>query len=134
MDIDDVITKKEQLGELLMQREVMEADGNLHSVEGNNLMAAISKLSLEIASATGTMVEKFDNEMKTRGSSETASWKHTAGDAAGDKEFPLTMRTFSRVLGTLSQHHDNHLTAHSQIALLEKRVANLESELARLAK
>lgn len=134
MDVDEVITKKEQLGELLLKREVMEAYGTLHSVAGNKLMAAISKLSLEIAGATGTMVENYDNEMKTRGSSETASWKHTAGDAAGDEEYPLTMSTFSRVVGTLSQHHDNHLTAHSQIALLEKRVANLESELARLAK
>ena len=131
MDVDDVITKKEQLGELLMQREVMEADGNIHSVEGNQLMAAISKLSLEIAGATGTMVENYDKKMKSMGSSETASWKHTAGVAAGDEEFPLSMKTFSRVVGTLAQHHDNHLTAHSQIALLEKRVAALERELAR---
>jgi len=130
MDVDDVISKKDHLDELMLQREVMDANGELHSKEGQRLMAAISKLSLEVASAAGTMVENFDKKMKELGSAETTSWASAGG--VGDEEYPLSMKTFSRVIGTLAQHHDNHITAHSQIAMLENRVVALEKALAKL--
>lgn len=130
MDVDDVISKKDHLDELMLQREVMDANGELHSKEGRQLMTAISKMSLEVASAAGTMVENFDKKMKELGSAETTS-RASAGDV-GDEEYPLSMKTFSRVIGTLAQHHDNHITAHSQIAMLENRVVALEKALAKL--
>ncbi len=129
MDVDDVISKKDHLDELMLQREVMDTNGELHSKEGQRLMAAISKLSLEVASAAGTMVENFDKKMKELGSGATS--RASAGDV-GDEEYPLSMKTFSRVIGTLAQHHDNHITAHSQIAMLENRVGALEKALAKL--
>ena len=73
-------------------------------------------------------MENYDKKMKELGS---GSVRSSAG-GVGDEEYSLSMKTFSRVIGTLAQHHDNHITAHSQIAMLENRVGALEKALAKL--
>jgi hypothetical protein len=123
--VDRVINAKEELGNLLLEREVMYEMGKLYSKEGAQVMAAMSKVSLELASETSEMVEEFDAEVKKMGGTATGSWKHTAAGYSGE-HYPLTMKTYARVLGTLAQHHDNHLTQQHQITTLEKRIAALE--------
>lgn len=122
---DRVIKTKEELGNLLLEREVMDELGKLYSKEGAQVMAAMSKVSLELASETSEMVEEFDAKM---GGTAAGSWKHTAAGYSGE-HYPLTMKTYARVLGTLAQHHDNHLAQHHQIATLEKRITALEASL-----
>ena len=126
--MDSVIKTKEELGDLLLEREVMEEQGKLYSKEGAQLMAAMSKVSLELASETSEMVEEFDKTVKKMGGTAGGSWKHTAAGYSGE-QYPLSMKTYARVLGTLAQHHDNHLAQHHQIATLEKRITALEESL-----
>lgn len=118
---DVVIDKKLSLNEKLTEMVQMKDEGNLYSEEGAMLMESISKLAMDLSYDISTMVEDFQEEMEKKGISYTSTWTHSCARGT-----PVSMKTFARVVGTLSQHHDNHVGAHHQIEKLEERLKQLE--------
>jgi hypothetical protein len=123
---DAVIDKKFELNEKLTEMFKMKDDGTLYSQEGAELMGTISKMALDMSYDISTMVEDFEAEMEKRGILYKSTWTHTCARGT-----PVSMKAFARVVGTLSQHHDNHVGAHHQIEKLEERVRQLERAMMR---
>lgn len=118
---DVVIDKKLALNEKLTEMVKMKDEGTLYCEEGAKLMETISKMAMNLSYDISTMYEDFQEEMEKRGISYTSTWTHACARGT-----PVSMKTFARVVGTLSQHHDNHVGAHQQIEKLEQRVKQLE--------
>lgn len=105
--------KNGQIDTLLSQLGALEGAGYANnSPEVEHVKEQLSKLTLEFASDVGDLVDDVG----------TAAKSH----------YPLSMKTFARVVGTLSQHHDHHVSTHHQVDAILTRIEELENEVATL--